>query len=216
VLGRPDAAAKPTPTSLLSMLLYVSERRPAGLPGDPRSNMKGAVSGALASGAYRDRTGDLRPTVWAPSSSSAESCSACSDSAHASASVPRSATSQFRCFDHPDPFRMDRLRHSSRRRDPPDQRLLDPGLNRIARIPGVAGQRRPASSSPRAMPAPRPLCFRSNADERRSPRRDRQPACIACMFFIMIASVLRISSAGLNITNSVPGSCFTGTWPGGA
>ena len=42
-----------------------------------------------------------------------------------------------------------------------------------------------------------------------------QPACIACMFFIMTASVLRSSSAGLNITISVPGSCFTGTWPGG-
>ena len=34
------------------------------------------------------------------------------------------------------------------------------------------------------------------------------------MFFIMTASVLRSSSAGLNITTSVPGSCFTGTWPG--
>jgi hypothetical protein len=42
-----------------------------------------------------------------------------------------------------------------------------------------------------------------------------QPGCIACMFFIMTASVSRSSSAGLNITNSVPGSCFTGTWPGG-
>jgi hypothetical protein len=45
--------------------------------------------------------------------------------------------------------------------------------------------------------------------------RSVQPACIASMFFIMTASVLRSSSAGLKITNSVPGSCFTGTWPGG-
>jgi hypothetical protein len=35
------------------------------------------------------------------------------------------------------------------------------------------------------------------------------------MFFIMTASVLRSSSAGLNITNSVPASFSAGTWPGG-
>ena len=39
--------------------------------------------------------------------------------------------------------------------------------------------------------------------------------CISCMFFIMTASVLRNSSAGLKVTISVPGSCFTGTCPGG-
>jgi hypothetical protein len=43
----------------------------------------------------------------------------------------------------------------------------------------------------------------------------RQPPCIAFRFFIMTASVLRSSSAGLKITTSVPGSCFTGMWPGG-
>lgn len=31
----------------------------------------------------------------------------------------------------------------------------------------------------------------------------------------MTSSVLRSSSAGLNITNSLPGSCLTGTCPGG-
>ena len=41
-----------------------------------------------------------------------------------------------------------------------------------------------------------------------------RPAC-ACMFCIITASVSRSSSAGLNCTISVPGSCFTGTWPGG-
>jgi hypothetical protein len=35
------------------------------------------------------------------------------------------------------------------------------------------------------------------------------------MFFIMTASAVRSSSVGLKNTNSVPGSCFTGTWPGG-
>jgi hypothetical protein len=33
----------------------------------------------------------------------------------------------------------------------------------------------------------------------------------ACMFLIITASVLWSSSAGLNITTSLPGSCFTGT-----
>ena len=44
---------------------------------------------------------------------------------------------------------------------------------------------------------------------------ERQPACIACMFLAMTASVSRSSSAGLNSTISVPGSCCTGMCPGG-
>ena len=44
----------------------------------------------------------------------------------------------------------------------------------------------------------------------RHPRLSRQPTCIACMFFIITASVLRSSAAGLNNTSSVPGSCLTG------
>ncbi len=42
-----------------------------------------------------------------------------------------------------------------------------------------------------------------------------EPPCIACMFFIMAASAVRSSSLGLNHKISVPGSFFTGTWPGG-
>src|SRR4029079_14328695 len=42
-----------------------------------------------------------------------------------------------------------------------------------------------------------------------------QPACISCMFFLMTLSVFSSSASGLNITTSLPGSCFTGTWPGG-
>jgi hypothetical protein len=42
-----------------------------------------------------------------------------------------------------------------------------------------------------------------------------EPSCIACMFFIMTASAVRSSSLGLNHKISVPGSLFTGTWPGG-
>jgi hypothetical protein len=38
---------------------------------------------------------------------------------------------------------------------------------------------------------------------------------IACMFLIMTASAVRSSSLGLNDKNSVPGSLFTGMWPGG-
>ena len=41
------------------------------------------------------------------------------------------------------------------------------------------------------------------------------PSCIACMFLSMTASAARSSSLGLNHTNSVPGSCCTGMWPGG-
>ena len=37
------------------------------------------------------------------------------------------------------------------------------------------------------------------------------PSCIACMFLSMTASAVRSSSLGLNHTNSVPGSCCTGT-----
>jgi DNA-binding CsgD family transcriptional regulator len=47
------------------------------------------------------------------------------------------------------------------------------------------------------------------------PARAVQPACIASMFFIMTACVLRSSSAGLKSTSSVPASCSAGTWPGG-
>jgi hypothetical protein len=35
------------------------------------------------------------------------------------------------------------------------------------------------------------------------------------MFFIMTASAVPSSSLGLNHKISVPGSFFTGTWPGG-
>jgi hypothetical protein len=35
------------------------------------------------------------------------------------------------------------------------------------------------------------------------------------MFLIMTASAVRSSSLGLNHKISVPGSCCTGTWPGG-
>jgi len=35
------------------------------------------------------------------------------------------------------------------------------------------------------------------------------------MFLIMTASAVRSTSLGLNHQNSVPGSFFTGTWPGG-
>ena len=41
------------------------------------------------------------------------------------------------------------------------------------------------------------------------------PSCMVCRFLIMTASAARSSSLGLNHTNSVPGSCCTGTWPGG-
>jgi len=35
------------------------------------------------------------------------------------------------------------------------------------------------------------------------------------MFFFIAASVGASRSVGLNRTNSVPGLCLTGTWPGG-
>jgi hypothetical protein len=38
-----------------------------------------------------------------------------------------------------------------------------------------------------------------------------EPSCIACMFFSMTASAVHSASLGLNHTNSVPGSCCTGT-----
>ena len=43
-----------------------------------------------------------------------------------------------------------------------------------------------------------------------------QPACIACIFLAITSSVFLSSSAGLNITSSVPAAWSTGTWPGGA
>src|SRR5262249_62195569 len=46
------------------------------------------------------------------------------------------------------------------------------------------------------------------------PRRD-QAGRIACMFPIITASVSRSSSAGLNMTTSVPGWRRTGACPGG-
>ena len=66
-------------------------------------------------------------------------------------------------------------------------------------------------------PAPRVRSRAARIEPRgHHPRAEAvQPACIACMFFITTASVSRISSAGLNSTTSVPGSCLTGTWPGG-
>ena len=44
---------------------------------------------------------------------------------------------------------------------------------------------------------------------------DVEPSCIARMFFIMTASAVRSSALGLNHKISMPGSLFTGTWPGG-
>ena len=50
------------------------------------------------------------------------------------------------------------------------------------------------------------------------PRHASPPSyagCSFCMLLIITRSVCCSSSAGLNIRNSLPGSCLTGMWPGG-
>ena len=76
-----------------------------------------------------------------------------------------------------------------------------------------AARRRPAARQLTG----RGACSRCNTASclRRAPRAPLaygvEPSCIACMFFTMTASAVRSSSLGLNHTNSVPGSCCTGT-----
>ncbi len=108
-------------------------------------------------------------------------------------------------------------------------RLLARGLSnkeiaeRLVISPKTVGQPRRAHLREDRRPDPRRR--RPVRDAARPPARggvprarpglSDQPTCSACMFFIITASVLCSSSAGLNITISVPGSCLTGTWPGG-